>query len=449
MCTIFERHKPIRISFFVVVFLLTLSIQAQHSIFGTFSPAKDYKWLIAYRLQPGSQAYIADTAVKDGEFTLQLPQSARPGIYRLVYAVPQEEFYFDVIYSGKEDIRLAFNSENGISFLMSEENILFHSYFRDINGLEGDIVQFYAEGNSDKIAFHDRTKKLEARQNFYEEKSRGTLANLFIKANRPYIPSEYEPIQNYVDQRKNHYFTGLDLSNPLLQASGFLMDKLTNYVFTALPLKKMSETEIEKPMQQNVLTVAKHLAENDAAYKFEVFRTLWKKAIDDNLTNTSDFIYNTYLKPLSADPKNQKTFAEIEIKNRLRIGAVAPEIIWTENNSTKKLSTMSGAEHYLLIFWSSTCSHCLKEIPPLHKELKNHPSTQVIAVGLEDDETTWKSESAKLPNFHHVLALGRWESEYANIYDIHQTPTFYLLNKDKIISAKPRNDREVIELLNK
>jgi hypothetical protein len=90
------------------------SLSAQHSISGTFAPAKDYKWLIAYHLKAGSQAYTADTAIKNGEFTLSFPADAKPGTYRLVYAVPQEEFYFDVIYNGNEDVKLIFDAKKGI-----------------------------------------------------------------------------------------------------------------------------------------------------------------------------------------------------------------------------------------------------------------------------------------------------------------------------------------------
>jgi len=57
---------------FTLILLATLGLQAQHNISGTFSPAKDYKWLIAYKLKPGTQNYIADTSIKYGEFALKI-----------------------------------------------------------------------------------------------------------------------------------------------------------------------------------------------------------------------------------------------------------------------------------------------------------------------------------------------------------------------------------------
>ena len=94
--------------FFAFFLLATFFLQAQHTISGTFTPAKEYKWLIAYRLKPGTQVYVADTAIKNGEFALSIPENAVEGTYRFVYAIPQEEFYFDVIYNGKENIELMF-----------------------------------------------------------------------------------------------------------------------------------------------------------------------------------------------------------------------------------------------------------------------------------------------------------------------------------------------------
>jgi thiol-disulfide isomerase/thioredoxin len=110
---------------------------------------------------------------------------------------------------------------------------------------------------------------------------------------------------------------------------------------------------------------------------------------------------------------------------------------------------MEGNENYVLVFWSSTCGHCLRELPALHKRLKNNTSIKVIAIGLEDDDIYWKMESEKLEDFEHAIALGKWDSEYADLYGIVSTPSYFILDKDKHIIAKPENDKGVIEFLEK
>ncbi|MBT9187293.1 TlpA family protein disulfide reductase [Zobellia russellii] len=435
----------------LVVFTLLFAFfaQAQHSISGTFTPASKYKYLLAYKLKPGSQSFVANTSIKDGKFTLQIPENANPGMYRLVYAVPQDEFYFDVIYNGQENIELAFDENQGVSFISSKENKIMDSYFRAIGSLVEELVDFYVEGKSDKKEFKECTEQLTATQEAYEEQAKNLMVEHFIKANKPYVPSQFETVQEYIAHKKEHYFDYLKVDNKILQASDFLTDKLKNYVFTALPAKQLSATETEKAIQANIKKVNTQLAPVADAYKFDVFYNIWKMSSNGGLHETTDFVYNNYLEsliPASSDPNKAQTLAA---QHRLRIGAKAPELEWTTGNAQKKLSTIEGAEKYLLVFWSSTCSHCLKELPQLHKELKQYNTLKVIAVGLEDDTTTWTPESAKLPNFEHVIALGRWESKYARLYDISHTPTYFLLDSDKRIIAKPESDKDVVELLKK
>ncbi len=424
-----------------------MPLHAQHTISGTFSPAKDYKWLIAYRLKPGTQTYVADTAVKNGVFSLKIPENSFPGTYRLVYAVPQEQFYFDVIYNGKEDITLTFDATNGVSFFTSKENILFNTYFKKITDLEQQLTNYYTGGSTNKKEFKALAEQLQSTQDTYEKRTEGTMAHNFIKNNRPYVPTETESVATYVNKKKAHYFDALDFDNPILQASGFLTDKMINYVFTALPLKPMSDTEKQKVMNHNVDTINKKLETVDDIYKMHLFYSLWTQASASTLNLTADYINDTYLKKLASTTNNKDIIDQIEVHNRLRVGALAPEIKWRKDDVPRTLSGLKESENYVLAFWSSTCGHCLKELPKLHKELEGISTVKVIAVGLENDDTTWKKESAHLPLFEHAIALGKWQSAYAKTYNIHKTPTYFVLDKDKKIIAKPDNDKEIVEFL--
>ena len=421
--------------------------QGQHTISGTFSPAKDYSWLIAYRLKPGTQVYVADTAINEGKFSLKIPENAEPGTYRLVYAVPQEEFYFDLIYNGEEDMVLSFDMDKGPTFTTSKENILFSIYFKEIQEVERGLIAFYSSGSSDSDEFNKIIQNYMAMQHSFMERSENLRVQEFIRANRPYIPPRYEPLEEYVKNRQNHYFDAIDFSNPVLQASDFLTDKVANYVFTALPLKQISQAETEKAIQENIKTATTKLEGLEDTYKFHIYYTVWAQAAASSFAETSDFVYSNYLKTLFDSTNNQKIKDEIEIHNRLRLGANAPEVEWRASGSIKKLSTLEGAENYILIFWSSTCSHCLKELPALHKELKKNENIKVVAVGLEEDELNWRLASEKLSDFEHAIALGKWESNYAKLYDIHATPTYFILDSDKKIIAKPESDKGVVGFL--
>ncbi len=437
--------------YFICCFLgLLCSISsAQHSISGTVSPAEDFSWLIAYRLKPGSQVYVKDTKVENGAFTLALPADAKAGTYRIVYAVPQEDFYFDIIYSGKEDVTLAFKESTGAVFTESKENILFQSYFSEVNTLEQELVNLYKTQNTKTKKYTELTKALTATQERYLEKSKGLFCHSFIAANNPFAPKEYVPLDAYVDQRKQQYFKALDFSNEHLQSSTFLTEKVVNYVMTALPLEVLSAEDTEMVMEQNVNTVATHTKEVDKNFQTHLFYNLWGQTSASGFNATADYIYNNFLKNLATTTGSSEITTAIEEYNRTRLGAIPPDIEWKEGNATHKLSTTDGAAQYVLVFWSSTCGHCLKELPKLHDGIKANTTIKVIAVGLEEDTANWDIETKKLGRFTHTIALGKWDSSYAEAYNIQQTPSYFVLDKDKKIVAKPEDYMEVLEFLEK
>lgn len=434
---------------YIAALLFALTSQSQHSISGTFSPAEEFTWLIAYHLKPGTQQYIADTAIKDGKFEMNIPENSPAGTYRLVYAVPQEEFNFDILYTGKEALEFNFNIDKGAVFTASKENILFSTYFQEMYKAEASLISYYKDGSTGKSEFNKIIKNYAAVQQSFIEKSTDLMVQDFIRANKPYIPKQYETIQEYVKNHKKHYFDNLDVTNPVLQASSYLTDQLSNYVFTALPLEQMTAEETEKAMTENLKTVNTKLNGVSDKYKFSILYSIWTQASASNFNSLADNVYHDYLKAKAISPDNQKIIEDIALHNRLRIGAVAPELTWKKGKEQKTLSALEASENYVLVFWSSTCGHCLRELPALHKKLKEYPNVKVVAVGLEDDAINWELESAKLENFDHAIALGKWDSEYAALYGIDSTPTYFILDKDKRFIAKPENDKGVIEFLEK
>ncbi len=427
---------------------LSFGLFAQHKISGNFTPATNFKWLIAYELTPDTQKYTADTAVKEGYFSFEFPANATKGVYRLVYAIPQEEFYIDILYNGQEDIEFNFNLDNGVSFIKSEENIAYSAYLSEITPVEQKLLDFYESGNTSKKEYKVIRNTLLEIQSKYEALEEQTIAHQLIKANTLYIPESYETLDVYSTNKSKAYFDHLDFSNTLLLSSGFLKDKLSNYVFSALPLDVKNKEEMETAILKNVAEIEKNVKDTQDSFKIIVYHNLWKIANSNELNTVADAVFSTYLKDLAIQNGQQTLVDDIELSSRLRLGELAPEITWTKNDKTVTLSNLQGSEYYVLVFWSSTCSHCLKELPALHKELINYNNVSVVAVGLEDNQINWDLEINKLPNFKHALALGKWESDYAHLFGIKRTPTYFILDKEKRFVAQPEDDMEVISFLN-
>jgi thiol-disulfide isomerase/thioredoxin len=436
-----------KVLYIYYILFISIGLNAQGSISGNFSPAKDFKWLIAYELTPGGEKYTADTAVKEGSFSLEMPVNAQPGMYRLVYAVPQNEFYIDVIYDKKEQVKFNFNIQDGLTITSSEENKWFNEYFSKITTAQDRLMEYYEKGSESKKEFTDIIKELKTIQKSYEENHTNTIAHKFIKANRSYFPEDYENLVTFLKHKKEHHFDNLNLNDPILQGSNFLTDKIANYVFSALPSDIATNNGLDIEINKNVKTVADFIKNTSIPFQTKVLHQVWEIAEANTMGSVQDYTFTNHLKKIAIANGNQKMVDDIESSTRLRIGAKSPEITWESNGKKHALSTMEKVENYVLIFWSSTCSHCLKELPELHKELKGYDSLKVLAIGLEDDEINWKKVSASLPNFSHAIALGKWESDYAQTFKIQSTPTYFILDSEKRFIAKPESDKEVVEFL--
>ncbi|MEP2238444.1 MAG: TlpA disulfide reductase family protein, partial [Maribacter sp.] len=337
--------------------------------------------------------------------------------------------------------------QDGLTITNSEENKWYREYFSKITAAQDKLIEFYETNSEPNKEYTNILKELNTIQTTFEEKHATTIAHKFIKANRSYIPAEFENLETFLKNKKQHHFDHLAINDPVLQGSNFLIDKFASYVFSALPTNITTKEQLAIEVNKNIETTVAQIKPTPIGFQERAMYQLWQIAEANGMPTVQDYILNNHLKKLAVTNNNQKLVDELEMASRLRIGTVSPDITWQVDGKAHSLLTMEAAENYLLVFWSSTCSHCLKELPQLHKEVEDYENLKIIAVGLEDDDVNWKEVSATLPGFNHAIALGRWESEYAKTFGIQSTPTYFILDSEKRFLAKPESDKEVVEFL--
>ncbi|ALJ05473.1 redoxin [Pseudalgibacter alginicilyticus] len=413
---------------------------AQHTIKGVFSPPEDYKFALLYKVNPTVSVYVKNAEVKkDGSFKFQLDSTNTKGIYRLVYAVPQEDYNFDIIYNGKEDIELTFNSETGVDFKKSVENRMLASYTSSMFKVTGSISNYFHQATKDTLALKAIFKTQYDTQNSYEKASKGMIASHFIKANRPYMPKKVESVGTYTKNLKLHFFDAIDFNNTTLLSSNFLTEKMLNYVFGVSSDDKSRFANYKKNI--DVFCTKMKLASPEI--KSNLLTELWQQMADLNYEEVANYIADTYLIDLAVSLNNQLLLNALIQYKDISIGSKAPDFSLEIKNGNKKvsakLSELNIAETYILIFWSSECSHCLEEIPQLQSFLKakEKEHIKVIAVALEDNDKQWRYKIQSFPEFIHVLGLGKWDNAIGNKYGVSATPTYFILNKNKEITDKP------------
>ncbi|WP_147677648.1 TlpA family protein disulfide reductase [Algibacter pacificus] len=426
-----------------LILLLPSFLFAQHSIKGTFSPAKDYNFALLYKVTPTLSAYIANSEVdkETGGFEFQLDSTHTKGIYRVVYAVPQEDYNFDVIYNGKEDIELTFNSETGVMFQKSSENKLLASYTNSMSMVTQSIGNFFRSGSKKTKALKSIFKTQQDTQHEFEKAAQGMIALEFIKANKPFVPSDFEDLETYKNQLKSHYFDYVDFNNPTLQSSSFLEEKMLNYVFGM-----SSEAEDDATNYKNNINVFCD-ALKIAPYGVQriLLVDLWEQMADLGFESVANYISDNYLMTVAKALNDKELISGLTIFKTLSIGKKAPDFPLKIKKEGKlidtQLSKLDLAKNYIVVFWSSTCSHCLDEIPQLKTFVNSLDKglAKVVAIGLEDEPYNWKSLTYDYPNFIHVYGEGKWDNEIGDAYNVTATPTYFILDKDKKIISKPEN----------
>ncbi len=424
---------------------------AQHTIKVNFSPAKDFTWGIIYKSTPTSNKYIAQGKIENGTLLFKLDEKATKGIYKIVYAVPQLENNFDVIYNGEEDIEVNFNVTDGAVFQKSSENKMLSAYLNDFILLGKDLEKAYTQQTIDSTAVTEIYKRQEALQRMHEEQTKGKLVFHFIKANKPYIPQNYKTPEIYIENLIDNYFSNIDFNDTVLQSSNFLIEKSFTYIVGITPdgIDKLSA------YNQNIDKISTISKGTDPTFQKKFLEHIRFKLIIYNLIDTANYLSEWYLIPLAKQLNDTALVTKLIQYQNISIGNVAPDFSWDtiENGASKtyKLRELGVAENYILVFWSSTCSHCLKQIPQLQQFVKQLNSTKykVVAVGLEDEPTNWQREIKKYPEFIHAIQLKKWESSVVKDYALTSTPSYFVLDVDKKFIAKPENLEELENYLEK
>ena len=419
--------------FLLILILSPWILSCQNSLIGELTPPKDYSFVILYKLTPTGKVYVQDTKVDNGEFKLNLDSNLEEGSYRLVYNLPEEENFFDLILSNKENVSLSFSETKGIVFNKGQNKILME-YLVDMSEIQQEINSRISSPTSTAEEIESLLTRQSEIQTKAENDSKDFYASTLIKSLKPFITDNYTNKEVYEISRKSNFFSDFDFEDTQLQSSPFPLEKIKSYYHEFVTMKGGVN------YQSAINDI--HLAIKDASPEFQkhLLESFWQSLLNNNRTNAANYLGLRYLITLANTLEDKELSEKLQRVKSLSIGEKAPNFTLSDFDNSMSLYDLEGSEFYILAFWSTECSHCLKHIPELHEKMKTVTSDKikVVAIGLEIDEETWRERTKELPDFIHVLAKDDALTELARIYDIKATPTFYVLNEEKRIAAKPR-----------
>ncbi|MEN8776128.1 MAG: TlpA disulfide reductase family protein [Polaribacter sp.] len=446
------------------IFLISSFANAQYLVNATMTNTVDTDWVMLYRIEGTRQHFIQNTTIqKDtilieghkqeiGSFQFNLPASTKVGSYRINYRT-KEAGFVDFIFN-KENIRFTFHPdypEQTVLFSESDENIVYNNYLTQISNEQErlDSLQITAIRNPNfdlKTAYKKSLANINTIQSKYLDSTRNMYVKPFIKATLRANPPEIKTtVQDYMSNITSTFFDNMDFSNTALKNSSFLVDRITDYIFY---INYSDDAETQQKIYKN--SVEKVFTKiNDPIFKKDIIEFLIDQFEQNSNIKMVDHLFKNYFDKLPETLQNKK-FKEEKLKLlATKIGRVAPNFSWTENGKKLELATLNDAENYVLVFWSTSCSHCLKEIPVLHKFLQDKNNIKVVAFSLETNDFGWKNMKVNLPNWHHVLGLNKWENKIARTYNINATPTYFVLDANKKIIANPEELKELEAFIDK
>ena len=425
---------------------------AQFSINGTLTKELESDWVILYKIESTQQVFVANTTIKKdslltngkkvavGTFSFTLPSTAKSGTYMATYRL-KGAGSVDFIFN-KENINFTFHPdypEATVLFSDSKENILYRKYLKafSLKQQKLDSIQIAVLRNKTLVLdaeYKKATTEVTAIQKKFLNRSKGMYVYPFVKNSIREIPSEIiKTPQAYMTNMTTSFFDNIDFSNTTLINSTFLTNKIIEYVFYIN--YSDDQTQQNNLFKKSIDVVLSKI--KDPQYKKDIIVFLIAQFETINSLESIDYLLESQYKKLPKSIQDQEFVTQKKKLFAAEIGRIAPDFSWTENGKTLQLSTLNSAENYLLIFWSTDCSHCLTEIPQLYAHLQGNKSLKVIAFAMEKNDVRWKKMKTDLPNWHHVLGLKKWQNETAVTYNINATPNYFVLDKNKKIIGKP------------
>lgn len=437
--------KILSLLFFIPLSLFSQNEIASDTLIIKMTPTIS-KRIVLYAAEGAQQKYVSYVDSETDEFKLAIPKSKEKGMYRLVFDQKTMN-YVDFLYLGK-GFEIKFDptkpDETPI-FINSEGNT---NYYTNLNAIgkkqqKMDSLQVLFFQTDDPKELKDLKKNYLKQQeslvtfikNFDKSENNQIVKDL-ITANIRIQPKE--PIRNpeeYLPFIKKHYFDSIDFSNENLVHSSILIDKLMDYVFY-LTVSRDPEMQ-NKLYKEAVSHVLKQINNQDLKSGF--IRALIQSFAKEENISLTDFLFNGFYDKLDFDFQDSEFRINIQQDLKTAVGRKASEITWIEDDKIVKLSELKDYDNYIIMFWSTTCPHCLKEMPKFYEYIKNNKKVKVISIGIEtkDSQTVWKSETYYYPEFTHILGLDKWENPIARAYNIFSTPNYFVLNASKRIIAKP------------
>ncbi|MEG1591016.1 TlpA family protein disulfide reductase [Chryseobacterium sp.] len=412
--------------------LLAFSINAQFSVSIQSQPDFNEQEAVLYTLNGSKDIIVTKEKSKGNVWTFKYPKSYS-GMMKVYFPNTNNSVSF---ISENKNISIKLDTKaNKIQNIIyqDESNELMNSIQESSQKKEMilpalvQIKEYYKDNTDFGKALNSEMGRLSGTSSIDQSKHPfvyyyNTNYNKFL-SNNPAKKVTQEEIVNFIDK-----------SNDMLESSSLLRPILVSYlnvggntnVNTSVDTL-INKLNVETPRGQTVLS---ELIDIFDVYDMNEFKTKYLTLAKDLKCTINDRLASTLKSNAATD-----------------IGAVFPAYKFHSavNTNAKSIADVK-ADKKVIVFWSSTCSHCESELPQLltkYKELQAK-NIQIIGMSLDTDKNAYTTKIAAFPWINDSELRG-WNSSFAEIYNIHATPTYFILDANNKIISKPSHVGDVLE----
>lgn len=458
----------------LILFLIAFVAKSQYQVTLQTSNYKSGHAYLTYYY--GKNINVEDSALVNskGIAVFKKNQKLQPGIYSIVF--PGKNKLVDFLVDKEQFITIKADTADLINKTIvtgSKENAFFQQYQKFIV-LKGKQLQAeqHAYNNSktkaDSLLHENNYQKFnkelnQYRENIIKQYPQSMLAVLFKSMKEPgfaiaHPVTKQDSIANY-EFYKKHYWDGISFMDDRVIRTPFFLPKVEKYF-----------RDILVPSADTIIKEADYLLllarTNTEMYKF--------------LLNwlTDEYIYPKYM---GQDAVFVHLFEEYHSKgvsnwlNEKQLTAISNRAYMVMSNligekaaDLDMVDTLGkpyhlydvNAEYIVVCFWDPTCSHCREEVPrldSLYRAKWKQQGVKIYGVLSENEKEKWLKfiQENNLKDWIHVYQTDETKKAitdsqrpgYKQLYDITQTPTLYLLDKEKRIIAKKLTLQQMDDLL--
>lgn len=237
-------------------------------------------------------------------------------------------------------------------------------------------------------------------------------------------------------QQHEEVFKKIDFVNPELWHSGLLKEILTGYYEL---LGNYNDEKLITAHAMEANTVWLKSLEKEPAKLQEVADFCFTMLEKKNLTKASEQIALAMLGKNNCQLSSKQSDL-FEQYRRLALGNKAPDISLNNKGPLKNLKN----RYKLVVFGASWCPNCQNDYPSLlgkYKKLKEKRDLEIVYVSIDTDKAAFESYYKEAP-FIMLFDGKGWEGKAVKDYHVFATPTYFLLDKELKILAKPKNPEE-------